>query len=91
MGAVFPDGTTEREPTAQEMAELIHEIEEAGAPAVFTETIVSDTLAERVAEEAGAEIIYGLYTGSLSDPDGDAGTYIDLMRYNTMAIVEALK
>jgi len=91
VGAVFPGGTTEREPTAQEMAELIHEIEEAGAPAVFTETIVSDTLAERVAEEAGAEIIYGLYTGSLSDPDGDAGTYIDLMRYNTMVIVEALR
>ena len=91
VGAVFPGGTTEREPTAQEMAELIHEIEEAGAPAVFTETIVSDTLAERVAEEAGAEIVYGLYTGSLSDPDGDAGTYLDLMRYNTMVIVEALR
>ena len=91
VGAVFPGGTTEREPTAQEMAELIHEIEEAGAPAVFTETIVSDTLAERVAEEAGAEIVYGLFTGSLSDPDGDAGTYLDLMRYNTMVIVEALK
>lgn len=91
VGAVFPGGTTESEPSAKEIAELIHEIEEAGAPAVFTETIVSDTLAERVSEEAGAKIVYGLYTGSLSDPDGDAGTYFDLMRYNTMAIVEALK
>ena len=91
VGAIFPGGTTESEPSAQEMAELVHEIEEAGAPAVFTETIVSDTLAERISEEAGAEIVYGLYTGSLSDPDGDAGTYLDLMRYNTMAIVEALK
>ena len=91
VGAVFPGGTTEVEPSAQEMAELIHEIEEAGAPAVFTETIVSDTLAERVSEEAGAEIVYGLYTGSLSDPSGDAGTYLDLMRYNTTAIVEALR
>ena len=70
VGAVFPGGTTESEPSAKEIAELIHEIEEAGAPAVFTETIVSDTLAERVSEEAGAEIVYGLYTGSLSDPDG---------------------
>ena len=91
VGAVFPGGTTESEPSAKEIAELIHEIEEAGAPAVFTETIVSDTLAERVSEEAGAEIVYGLYTGSLSDPDGDAGTYLDLMRYNTLAIVDALK
>ena len=91
VGAVFPGGTTEREPSAQEIVELIHEIEEAGAPAVFTETTVSDTLAERVAEEAGAEIVYGLYTGSLSDSGGEAGTYLDLMRFNTTKIVEALK
>ena len=91
VGAVFPGGTTEAEPSAQEMAELIHEIEEAGAPAVFTETIVSDTLAARIAEEADASIVNGLYTGSLSDSNGEAGTYLDLMRYNTMEIVEALK
>ena len=58
---------------------------------MFTETTVSDTLAERVAEEAGAEIVYGLYTGSLSDSGGEAGTYLDLMRFNTTKIVEALK
>ena len=91
VAAVFPGGTTEREPSAQEIAELIDEIEEAGAPAVFTETIVSDTLAARVADEVGASIINGLYTGSLSDTGGDAGSYLDLMRYNVETIVEALK
>ncbi len=91
VGAVFPGGTTETEPSAQEMAELIHEIEEAGAPAVFTETIVSDTLAARIADEAGASIINGLYTGSLSASGGDAATYLELMRHNTLEIVAALK
>ena len=91
VGAVFPGGTTETEPSAQEMAELIHEIEEAGAPAVFTETIVSDTLAARIADEAGASIINGLYTGSLSASGGDADTYLELMRHNTLEIVAALK
>ena len=91
VAAVFPGGTTEREPSAQEIAELIGEIEEAGAPAVFTETMVSDTLTTRIAEEVGASIINGLYTGSLSDSGGEAGTYLDLMRYNTLEIVEALK
>ena len=91
VAAVFPGGTTEREPSAQEIAELIDEIEEAGAPAVFTETTVSDTLASRIADEVGASIINGLYTGSLSDSGGDAGTYVDLMRYNTETIIEALK
>ncbi len=91
VGAVFPGGTTESEPSAQEIAELIDEIAEAGAPAVFTETIVSDTLAARIADEVGAEIVSGLYTGSLSDAGGDAGTYLDLMRYNVATIVEALR
>ena len=91
VGAVFPGGGTEREPSAQEIAELIDEIAEAGAPAVFTETTVSDTLAARIADEVGVSIISGLYTGSLSDAGGDAGTYLDLMRYNVATIVEALK
>ena len=91
VAAVFPGGTTEREPSAQEIAELIDEIAEAGSPAVFTETSVSDTLAARIADEVGASIINGLYTGSLSDSGGDAGTYIDLMRYNVATIVEALE
>ena len=58
---------------------------------MFTETMVSDTLTTRIAEEVGASIINGLYTGSLSDSGGEAGTYLDLMRYNTLEIVEALK
>ena len=91
VGAVFPGGTTESDPSAKEIAELIHEIEEAGAPAVFTETIVSDTLAARIADEVGASIVNGLYTGSLSASGGDASTYLELMRHNTLEIVAALK
>jgi len=32
-----------------------------------------------------------LYVGSLSDPQGPASSYLDLMRYNVSAITEALK
>ena len=90
-GAVIPGLTTEVEPSAQDLAELIETIEHEGVPAVFTETIVSDRLAQRVAEETGAKLVAGLYTGSLSEPDGAAGTYLDLMRHNTTIIVEALR
>lgn len=89
-GAIFPV-TTEAEPSAQDLAELIETIEHEGVPAVFTETIISDRLAQRIAEETGAKLVAGLYTGSLSKPDGDAGTYLDLMRHNTTIIVEALR
>lgn len=89
-GAIFPV-TTEAEPSAHDLAELIETIEHEGVPAVFTETIISDRLAQRIAEETGAKLVAGLYTGSLSKPDGDAGTYLDLMRHNTTIIVEALR
>ena len=90
VGAIFPI-STETEPTAKELAELIETIEHAGAPAVFAEKSHSDRLGQRVAEQTGATLIGGLYTGSLGEPGGDAGTYIDLMRYNVNVIVEALQ
>ena len=90
-GAVIPGVTTEVEPSAQEIAELIETIEHEGVPAVFTETIISDRLAQRVAEETGAKLVPGLYTGSLSEPGGAAGTYLAMMRHNTTTIVEALR
>ncbi len=91
VGAVSPGGTTEREPSAREMAELIDDIRDAGAPAVFTEATVSDKIAQRIAQEVGAAVVTGLYTGSLGEPEGDAGTYMDFIRYNVAIIVAALK
>ena len=89
-GAIF-SVTTEKEPTAQDLAALIETIEHEGVPAVFTEKSHSGRLAQRVAEETGAKFIGGLYTGSLGAAGGEAGTYLDLMRYNTTTIVEALR
>ena len=91
VGAVFPTTTTEVEPTAQELSQLIETIEHAGAPAVFAEKTLSNRLAQRIAEESGAKLIGGLYTGALGQPGGEAGTYLDLMRYNTTTIVEELR
>ena len=91
VGAVIPSTTTEVEPTAQELSELIETIEHTGATAVFGENTQSNRLAQRVAEETGVKLIGELYTGSLGQPGGEAGTYPDLMRYNTTTIVEGLR
>ena len=89
-GAIFPV-STDAEPTAKDLAELIEVIEHEGVPAVFTEHSHTERLARRVSEETGAELIGGLYTGSLGEEGGEAGTYLYLMRHNTNIIVEALK
>ena len=88
-GAIFPV-TTEVEPTAQDLAMLIETIEHEGVHAVFTERSHSERLAQRVAEETGAELVGGLYTGSLGEAGSEVDSYIDLMRHNTGIIVEAL-
>ena len=82
--------TTETEPSAEHLAELIEEVEEESAPAVFGETTVSERLAATVAEETGAKFIR-LYSGSLGPADSEAATYVDMVRTNVERIVDALK
>ena len=81
--------TTETEPSAEDLAELIHEVEESGAKVVFGETTVSERLAETVATETGARLVR-LYSGSLGAEGSGAETYIEMIRTNVERIVEAL-
>ena len=81
--------TTEAEPSAEDLAELTHEVEELGAPAIFGETTVSERLANAVATESGARLVR-LYSGSLDSQGTEAGTYIDMVMTNVERIVEAL-
>ena len=82
--------TTEVEPSAADLAELIHEIEEYSVPAIFGETTVNERLAETVAAESGAKVVR-LFSGSLGPEDSDAATYLEMIRTNVDRIVEALK
>ena len=89
VGALIPGYSTLAEPTAQELAEIEDAIQELDVKAVFVGNTVNPTLAERVSEDTGIQLVF-VYTGSLDDSGNDAGTYIDYMRYNTKAFVEAL-
>ncbi len=91
VGAIVPSVTTGAAPSAQELATLTDRIGATGAPAIFLETGSNPQLAEQVARETGVKVVTGLYTHSVSPPAGSAPTYLAMMRYNTTAIVEALK
>ena len=82
--------TTEVEPSPADLAELTHEVEEYGVPAIFGETTVSDRLAASIAAESGAELVR-LYSGSLGAEGSGAETYIGMIRTNVERIVGALK
>lgn len=89
VGFVLPGGSAFAEPSAQDIVALVELIRAEGVPAVFAETTISASVAEQVAAEAGVAF-YGLYTDSLSAPDGAAPTYLDYLTYNIETIAQAL-
>jgi manganese/iron transport system substrate-binding protein len=90
VGAIFPGFSTLSEPSAKELAALEDAVRDLDVKAVFVGLTVNASLAERVTEDTRTKLIR-LYTGSLSEKDGPAGTYVDYMRYNVNTIVDALK
>jgi len=89
-GAVVPGFSTLAEPAAQEFARLQDTLRELKVSAIFVGIAANPTLAERLAEDSGIALVF-VYTGGLSAPDGPAASYLDMMRFNTAAIVAALK
>ena len=87
---VVLSGTTDVEPSAGDLADLVEEVKESGVQVVFGETTVSERLAIAVARESGAELVR-LYSGSLGTKGSGAATYIEMMRTNVGRIVEGLK
>ena len=90
VGTVIPGLSTEREPSAQEIAGLVDTIRDNQIRAIFAETTVQDTIVRAVARETGASVST-LYTGSLGAEGSDGDTYIGMVRANTTAIVDALR
>lgn len=91
VGAILSSVSSGSSPSAREMSALIEQIKQAGAPAIFLEMDANPELADQIAAESNAKVITNLYTHSLSPADGPAATYLDMMRYNTTLIVEALR
>ncbi len=82
--------STEREPSAEDLADLVDEVEEEGVPAVFGEMTVSERLANTIAEESGAKLVR-LYSGALGGEGSGAETYIEMVRTNVSRIAEGLR
>lgn len=86
-----PQGlSTETEASAAAVAGLITHLREGNVAALFTEVISDPRVVEQIGAESGAAVKGALYTGALSEPDGPAPTYIDLMRYDIDAISTAI-
>jgi ABC-type Zn uptake system ZnuABC Zn-binding protein ZnuA len=90
VGTIIPGYSTLSEPSAQELADLESAIQNLDVKAIFVGKTVNPNLARPVEEDTGVRLVF-LYTGSLSEPGGPAGSYLEFMRYDVSEIVEALK
>lgn len=77
--------------TPQQVRKVIDLVRANGIPAVFSESTISPDAAKQVARETGARYGGVLYVDSLTDADGPAPTYLDLLLLTTSTIAEGLK
>lgn len=77
----------DREPSSRDMANLVREIRRLNVPAIFAEPQINPRLAQTLAAETGITVSV-LYSDALTE---EVPTYIDMMRLNTLSLVEALK
>ena len=86
-----PQGvSTETEASAKDVAELIETMRDRNVSAVFFENITDTRLLERIADETGSSVGGTLYPGALSEPNGPAPTYIEMMEHNADTLEQAL-
>lgn len=76
--------------TPQQMRNVIDTIKAHNIPAIFSESTVSSTPAEVIANQTPARYAGVLYVDSLSTEDGPVPTYLDLLRVTTETIVKGL-
>lgn len=89
-GSLVASFSSDAEPSARELADLETRLLGMNAGAIFVSSTVNPKLAERVSADTGLKAVQ-LFIGSLSDPDGPAPDYIEMMKYNVRAIVDALR
>ena len=82
--------TTESEPSAGELAELITEMRKDNIKALFAENITDPRLIKQLAKEVNAQIGGTLYSDALSDNSEPANTYINMFKYNVNELANIL-
>jgi len=89
-GSITGSFSSEAAPSAKELAALEDKIRQTGVKAIFVSEAVNQVLADQIAKDTGIKAVW-IYHATLTKAGGPASSYLDFMRYNVNAIVEALK
>ena len=93
VGTIMSSSSTLAEPSAGELAGLIHLMQAENVCTIFTETSMNDDISQTIKQEIEScdqvEII-PLYSGSLGLPGSGAESYVEMMKANVSNIVKGL-
>lgn len=81
---------SDQQGTPSQVRHVIDVMRAENIPVIFSESTVSPKPSQQVAREVGARYGGVLYVDSLSEPDGPAPTYLDLLRVTSETIVKGL-
>jgi ABC-type Zn uptake system ZnuABC Zn-binding protein ZnuA len=87
VGAVIPSQTTQAEPSAKDLSELVGLIEREKVEAVFPESSLSAKVAEAIASQTGATAEHTLYGDTLGPAGSSGATYLSMEAANADALV----
>ncbi|PZV09035.1 MAG: metal ABC transporter substrate-binding protein [Leptolyngbya sp.] len=83
--------STEEQPSARTVQQLVTSIKGLEVPAIFAETTINPQLITTVANESGVALApQPLYSDSIGAPGSDGDSYLKMVVANTQAIVENL-
>ncbi|MGQ7262447.1 metal ABC transporter solute-binding protein, Zn/Mn family [Vreelandella sp. V005] len=81
--------STEADPSGASMAALVDVIEQENVEALFHENMTNQSIITQLAEETGLPIAGTLYADALAS-EGEASTYLGMMRHNAQVLHDAL-
>ena len=90
VGAIIPSLSTQAQPSARDVNQLVEQIRAEGVNAIFPETALNPKLESAISREAGASVGDNLWGDALGPPGSDGATYLDAMASNTAAMVKGM-
>lgn len=90
-GVVIPGGSTDGEPSSQDLTALTSLLNEEGADALVTSKANTNRMISALAQETEQDVpVVELYESAIGEPGSKAATYQDAMLYNANALAEAV-
>jgi zinc/manganese transport system substrate-binding protein len=87
-----PEGVnTDTQPSAKHVAELIRQIKREKIKAVFVENMSNPKLIAQLSKDVGVTVGATLYSDALSNANGPAATYLQMMNHNLTQLAAAMK